>query len=253
MKNAPIALLLLAFLCGPFTVLASIEDVATAYEQSDYTKVESIINQSGLKDKESRLLLCMTCRESYALYKNREHRDKARYLFDILKTELNAGDLEMLLKYSSIKAKPEGNKVALELMDKLFDKPLTPEQCNTISQYLYDERTSPEARLVMMRAIREFVQSARNYVSRGGRIPPDVVRILESTEFIKSLVKGIEDKKTSNLSVDILKAVEQPALAILEGMEPTPPVLKAISQIKTAEASRLKKYPESSWYSAYAD
>jgi len=253
MKTSFIPFILFALMIEPVRSCASTDEAATAYEQSDYTKAEALINDAGLKDKESRLLLCMTCRESYALYKNREHRDKARYLFDILKTELTTDDLEMLLKYSSIKAKPEGNKVAIELMDKLLDKPLTPAQCKIIGDFLYDERTSPEGRMVMMRAIRTFVQNARNYVNRGGRIPPDVVEILGSESFIQSVVKGIEDKKTTGLAVDILKAVEQPALVVLEGMQPTPAVLKAISQIKNAEANRLKKYPQSSWDSAYAD
>jgi len=199
------------------------------------------------------LLLCMVCSESYALYKSKEHREKARYLFDILKTELVADDLEMLLKYSNMKAKPEGNEVAIDLIDKLFDKPLTPGQCEKLGKLLYSDMTSLDARIVMMRAVRSFVQNARNYVNRGGRIPPDVVALLESEAFISSIIKGIEEKKTSGISIDILKAIEQPALTYLETMEPTPSVLKAISQIKTAEANRLKKYPQSSWNSAYAE
>jgi len=219
-----------------------------AYESHEFDR--AIEKCRGERDLECRLATALSYLEKYELYRNKGDREQAKAHIDILEVDVGPRDALTIRKFLNVTGNPHGNKEAAKLLKRAFaNAKTTPEDVMTIVGFL-DPAAGLEANGIALDALIDRLKPVREYVSKGGTMPAEMRRLFADDELIRPVVALLDEKKLAGDAAKLCGIIEEPTLRDLEEMEVTKGVSKAIVLVKKAIARRLKKYSESTWYSA---
>lgn len=216
----------------------------------DHQYDEAIQSCKGEKDVGSRLVLGLASAEKAGLYKNKADKEQARMYLKVLAVDVRLEHLPVLEKFLNTEGAPYGNKEAARLFEKALQNVHTPEHVLRAADYLAPER-GVEVNRIALKPIQKRLKPVRDYVGKGGSMPDTDRAMFMNARLLKALVGALARKETSRQARSCLALIEEPALPYLEQGELTKPASDAIVEIKKAMAKRQKKFPESTWFSAY--
>lgn len=237
-------------------VLAPLDDASALFGakgMSEYEKHDfdgAIDKCKGEKDRHCRLLLGLAHTEKYGIYKNKTDKEQAKMYLDILKVDLKLDDVDTLEPFLGVSGNPNGNKEAAKLLKSMLgNAPTTPDNVMLVARFLSMDYGEDVVNIALD-AIGKRLGPVRDYVNKGGTMPKEMKKLFEDDKLIEPLVAALAEKKTAGGAKKCLTYIEDPALEHLEKRELTKEVGDAIASVKKAALKRLKKYPNSTWYSA---
>lgn len=226
---------------------AECEEAYKAFAMSDFDKAIGLCQTSDTCGFFGEMIMGFSFLERGEL--NRRKRDvkigeeqlqRLKAQMDIDKVHYLARFTRLIDKQATISASAALSRVAFEAVQTL-------DQVKQLIPYLdvkYNEVIYGPA----LEATFRFLDMNREYVyKKGGTIPKPVQDLFADPDFIKSLVNlGNTEKR----AWDCLTLIEEPALSLLQ-KTPTDWGEKVIREIQRRIEWRLKKYPESTWFSAF--
>jgi hypothetical protein len=226
----------------------ALEEARAAYRASNFA--DAVSASEGRKELEFKLISCLALYENYKLYHQADDRKRAQVLRDILRVDVGLANVETLKSYFNVPGHLEGNKVALDLFEVALKRVGSEAHCRTVAGLIGDGM-GEDAACVGFRALERHLKNVRAYVDSGGTMPEKERDLFTDKEFISVLSDGLKSRKTKSAAQSGLIAIEEPALSHLDAAEANEAVLDTILKIKRARERRLKKYPTSTWDSAF--
>ena len=169
----------------------------------------------------------------------------------ILAMDARIGDAMTIERFLNLDGNPCGNKEAAKLLKKAFDVVRTPEDVLLVSKFLAPDK-GVDVNKMALKAIRKWLKPIRGYVDKGGSMPEPARAVFSDGNLIKRLIGALAHTKTDGDAESCLTLIEEPSLLYLDARADLGKAEgDAIVSIKKAIAKRLKKRPESTWFSAY--
>lgn len=223
-------------------------EARAAYLASEFDR--AIAACVGQDHVEAKLITCLSLYERYKLYRLAEDGKRAKVLFGILRLDLTLAHADTLRQFFNAPGHPVGNDKAADLLRHILKRSGTANDCRIVANLLRQD-IGPQAAHHAYRGLERHLENVRTYVNRGGTMPEVERALFQDESFLRVLAEGLRDKKTDRAALACLVAIEEPALAYLEKWNEDLPTSRAILKIKEAQARRLKKYPHSTWDSAF--
>lgn len=205
--------------------------------------------QTG-KDLMSRLVLGLSHAEKYALYRNKTDKVQASMFLKILKVDATVDDAPVIEKFLAVGGNPVGNKEAAKLLKEAFKTATTPKHVLVMAGFL-DPAKGIDVNKIALAGIQKRLKPVRTYIGKGGSIPAADRALFQDRRLLERLVGCLDRKKTASAARKCLVYIEEPVLPYLEGKAMGKEHGKALLAVKKAIAKRVKKYPDSAWFSAY--
>lgn len=194
----------------------------------------------------AKLCIAFCHTEKYALYKNKLDKEKADAILKVLQKMVSVENVDEIAEFTKAKDKPVSIKEARKLMSIAFKNIRSADNARLLIKYLSPEYAEDINKMALDSLVK-YLSVQRNYVNKGGTLPLKERELLQSPEFIQPLVNLINSDARA---IKCLILIEEPAISYLEQAPPGEAVTKALLGIEKAKANRLKKYPQSNWYSA---
>ncbi|MDX1811877.1 MAG: hypothetical protein R3240_08020, partial [Gammaproteobacteria bacterium] len=221
------------------------DDAKSLFEKDEYHKVIDIVDKHK-KDDDSRfgmMLLAFSHLQLYEFNDTRSDKKAFKNYMDQLEDLVDAKNLNDIKYFISRVDKPEVVDEARDLLKKAFKNISRIEQAPLVLDFLSakDEKT----RKLAASALEDMISSKRKYVKKGGTLREKDVKIMRDEKLIRGLLENIEISDAFHTLEDI----EQPVLQYLNQYEGKK-IIKLEEKINKAIAKRIKKHPDSNWYSA---
>lgn len=202
------------------------------------------------KDFQSRLVMGLASAEKFGLYKNKADKEQSSIYLKVLAVDVRLEHLSVIEPFLNTEGAPYGNKEAARLFERALRDVRSPEDVLRVTDYLAPERGAEINRIALLPILKRL-KPVREYVGKGGSMPDVDRNLFTDSRLLTPLVAALGRKETERLARSCLVVIEEPALPYLEQGELTKATSEAIVGIKKAMANRLKKHPDSTWYSAY--
>ncbi|MBN1357126.1 hypothetical protein JXA40_12760 [bacterium] len=228
-------------------VQAAWQDTAMeAFRNHNFDKAIEICQARKEKDLFGKLILYFAHAEKYALYKSKVDKAARDSQEKILRSSISIKDVDTIMLFARETDKPETIKASNQLLKVAFDNVNRIDELSQSLKFLNPEKYTSETYDLAMKTIKKFLINQRKYVMKGGTIPSKERDFIVKSELIPRLVSLANLNSTA---VNCLILIEDPAIEPLretygKGVE------KALIGIEKAVAKRLKKWPESTWFSA---
>ena len=202
------------------------------------------------KDNFSRMVAALSYAERYRLYKNSGDKAQKTAYMNILEEVISLEDINNIQRVTAITGNPFGLKEAEKLLKRAFANLRTTEEVLIAADFLDEGRPSDHNKIAL-NAIKKFLKQIRNYVKKGGTMPTKEKTLFTDEALIIPLVNLLEIKESRGSAKKCLALIEEPALEYLEDRPMNSSISESIVAIRKAMTKRLKKYPNSIWFSAY--
>ncbi len=223
------------------------EDAYKAFAMSDFDKAIGICQMSDECGFFGELIMGFAFLERGELNKRKRDVKIGEEQIKRLKTRMDIDKVRYLVRFTRLIDKQATISASESLSKAAFSQVQTLEQIRQAVPYL-DLRFNKVVYAPALEAVARFLELNRDYVyKKGGTIPRPVQGLFKDPVFIQALI-GLagEDKK----AWDCLSLIEEPALEYLQ-KTPLDWGEKVIREIQRRIEWRLKKYPESTWFSAF--
>jgi len=212
---------------------------------------EAIEECKGNKDTLSRLVLGFSYLEKYYLMKNKLDKDQAFAYIEPLSVSLKLEDTKILERFLSVPGNKNGNGEAMKMLKKAFERASSEPKDMIFMAGFLNPVKGGDVNNIILRALSKRLDVHRNYVKKGGTLNEKLRDdIFTNKKIIEPLVKALADKETAAEARRCLILIEEPSLPFLEKEEVGKEVSDTIVGVKKAMDVRIKKNPESKWYSA---
>lgn len=231
------------------TALAGAQEGLKLYTAHEFE--DAIDAVKGGKDTMSKLVLGLSHHERYYIYKDKTDKERASMYLKLLKVDVSVKDVRTIEQFLAVSGNPNGNKVALGLLKVAFANARSkPEDILMMVDFIDEEKGAAVAKIALA-ALYKRLKPVRDYVSKGGSMPKDMKgKVFGNPKVIGPLVAALTMEKAESSARKCLAVIEEPSLELLEEQDLSEPISDAIVAVKKAIASRMKKHPDSSWYSA---
>lgn len=242
-------LLIFAAVLLPVSVLAGGDSGFKKYAAHEFD--QAIEECKGNKDVLSRLVLGFSYLEKYNLLKNKLDRDQSSAYLAPLALEMKLDDTKVLERFLAVPGNQNGNKEAMKILKKAFEgASREPKDLIFMAGFL-DPAKGSDVNNIVLDALAARLKTHREYVKKGGTLNEKLRDdVFTSKKIIEPLVKALGDKKNAADARACMVYIEEPVLPFLEKQEVTKEVSDTVVAIRKAMAERIKKYPNSKWYSA---
>lgn len=201
---------------------------------------------AGQTDNPSLIILACSYAEREALYAAKSDREQRDSCVDQLESSVGVVDLRELSAVIGISANPNGVKLATGLVELVFEKVTSLPDLDATVAFL-PKASEGDATLAALKAIRRHLEQVREYVRKGGTMPPAERNFFSRIDLCEKLVSLLDSKDTESQSRQCLVLIGEPALQTLESSGGKA-ALQIAAEIRKAAAERVKKNPNSTWY-----
>jgi len=195
------------------------------------------------KDKLAMLLLGYCHLQESILTESKEQKASYDAYRERISEQLTLDDINDVYYFVSQIDKPVVVDDASRLAGEIFDGINNVDDLERLIPFMTveDERTRNMAFSTVVR----ILKPKRKYVDQGGTLRSKDVKAMSSQALINALLDGIE----ASGSRKALEMIEEPVLAYV-GNYPSEQSVKLEKKIRSEVEKRLKRYPDSNWYSA---
>lgn len=244
------AVVLGLFVAFAGTAAALFANALDHYKAHEFDKaIDAAKNEK--KDLLARLIVALSYTERYNIYKDKADRETASTDLKMLEADISMQSVDTLMKVLNVAGNPNGNKEAVRLLKQAFKSAKsTPEDILHFARFVGVE-AGPDATELALSEIESRLKPVREYVAKGGAMPSAMKDdVFSDKKLIGALIGALADKKSAGKATKCLVLIQDPALERLEKAEPGAAVSEATLAVKKAIQERLKKAPDSTWYSA---
>jgi hypothetical protein len=204
-------------------------------------KIESLPNFK--KQISNVMLLTFSNFQLYNFTKQKLYNNEYNAYYELLLAKTGVDDLNSILFFVNSSDKPEVVKSARKLLKDIFKNLHKIE--DIVKLLPFASSSDKDVREYAFDSIQRIMEPIRAIVKDGGTMRPIDVRYFQNKDVINIAIENI------NLSIaqKILILIEEPAVEYLNNSKSTGS-LKVYEKINSDIKDRMKKYPNSNWYSA---
>ena len=244
-KRLVVCTLLLGF--SSLWAQAECEEAYKAFAMSDFDKAIGICQTSDECGFFGEMLMGFSFLERGELNKRKRDIKIGEEQLKRIRSRMDLDKIQHLVRFTRLIDKQATIAASAALSRTAFEQVETLDQVRQMIPYFdlrYDEVIYSPA----LEAAERFLELNRDYVYRkGGTIPKPVQALFADAEFIKALIAlGAQEKRAWNCLI----LIEEPVLEPLQ-KNPVEWGDKVIREVQRRIEWRLKKYPESTWFSAF--
>ena len=223
------------------------EEAYKAFAMSDFDKAIGICQTSDECGFFGEMLMGFSFLERGELNKRKRDIKIGEEQLKRLKSRMDIDKVQYLIRFTRLIDKQATINAGAALSKTAFAQVQSLEQVKQLITYL-DPRYNEVIYAPALEAAQRFLELNRDYVyKKGGTIPKPAQDLFADPAFIQALIGlGAQDKK----AWDCLMLIEEPALEHLQ-KNPVEWGERVIREIQRRIEWRLKKYPESTWFSAF--
>ncbi len=213
------------------------------FEQDEYDQVIKIA-----KTRKNEMVGTMFLAFSHmqnGLYNNSSaDKTQSKNYITLLKEQISVDHLDDLSFFTDQRDKPNVVKSAKMLLAQGFKNINRIEELPKVLKFL--DSPNPEVQKLASSTCTRLVKPLRNVVNKGGTMRKKDIQLLGNERNIRKLLGTIDTANTSSC----LKLIEQPVLKYTQSYSDSLKIAKLEKDVNNAVAKRVKKYPNSNWYSA---
>jgi hypothetical protein len=232
---------------GAVWAQAECEEAYKAFAMSDFDKAIGLCQTSDACGFFGEMIMGFSFLERGELNKRKRDIKIGEEQLERLKDQMDIDKVQHLVRFTRLIDKQATIAAAAALSRTAFKDVKTLDQVRQLIPFL-DLKYNPVIYGPALEAVLGFLDLNREYVyKKGGTIPKPVQDLMAAPDFIQALVNlaGREKK-----AWDCLVLIEEPALSMIQ-KTPSDWGEKVVREIQRRIEWRLKKYPESTWFSAF--
>lgn len=249
LKKVLLAVLFIAFSTGFVNVAYAAKTGGWAvqarqlFEQDEYDQVINIA-KTHKKEMVGTMFLAFAHMQNGLYNNSASDKTQSKNYVALLKEKISVDHLDDLSFFTDLRDKPEVVKSSKMLLTQGFKNIQMIEELPKVLMFL--ESPNPDVQKLAGATCTRLVNPLRTVVNKGGTLRKKDIEILSSEKNIRKLLGSIDTANTDKC----LKLIEQPVLKYTQSYSDSLKIARLEQDINKAVAGRVKKFPNSNWYSA---
>lgn len=213
------------------------------FEQDEYDQVIKIA-KTHKKEMVGTMFLAFSHMQNGLYNSSAADKTQSKNYVTLLKERISVDHLDDLSFFTDQRDKPDVVKTSKMLLTQGFKNIKRIEELPKVLMFLASP--NPDVQKLAGSTCTRLVKPLRTVVNKGGTMRKKDIQILGNERSIRKLLGSIDTANSSNC----LKLIEQPVLKYTQSYSDSLKIAKLEQNINNAVAKRVKKFPNSNWYSA---
>ena len=214
------------------------------FEQDEYDQVIKIA-KAHKKEMAGTMFLAFSHMQNGFYNNSAEDKAQSKTYINLLKERISVDHLDDMSFFTDQPDKPDVVKSAKMLLGQAFKNIVIIDELPKVLKFM--KSPNPDVQKLAANTCTRLVKPLRQVVNKGGTMRKKDIRILSNEKNLRLLLGSVDTANSSNC----LKLIEEPVLKYTSSYANSLKTVKLEKDITTAVNKRLKKYPNSNWYSAF--